>query len=81
MSASPELAKEKSVPVPSSLPRPDLPRIVFTIKGARRASICLSIRAISASDAVDPAKHVREQESVVVGEMPVERSAQLILLL
>ena len=32
-------------------------------------------------DAVDPAKHVREQESVMVGEMPVERSAQLILLL
>ena len=32
-------------------------------------------------DAVDPAEHVRQQESVMVGEMPVERSAQLILLL
>ena len=25
-------------------------------------------------DAVDPAEHVREQELVMVGEMPVERS-------
>ena len=32
-------------------------------------------------DAVDPAEHVRGQELVIVGEMPVERSAQLILLL
>jgi hypothetical protein len=32
-------------------------------------------------DAVDPAEHVREQELVMVGEMPVERSAQHILLL
>jgi hypothetical protein len=32
-------------------------------------------------DAVDPAEHVRAQELVMVGEMPVERSAQLILLL
>jgi hypothetical protein len=31
--------------------------------------------------AVDPAKHVRGQELVMVGEMPVERSARLILLL
>jgi hypothetical protein len=31
-------------------------------------------------DAVDPAEHVREQELVMVGELPVERSAQLILL-
>jgi hypothetical protein len=31
-------------------------------------------------DAVDPAEHVRGQELVRVGEMPVERSAQLILL-
>ena len=31
-------------------------------------------------DAVDPAKHVREQESVMVGEMPVERSTQLIFV-
>ena len=32
-------------------------------------------------DAVDPAQRGREQESVMVGEMPVERSAQLISLL
>jgi hypothetical protein len=32
-------------------------------------------------DAGDPADRVREQELVMVGEMPVERSAQLILLL
>ncbi len=31
-------------------------------------------------DAVDPAEHVRGQELVIVGEMPVERSAQLISL-
>ncbi|MDT5113446.1 MAG: hypothetical protein QOE20_5336, partial [Mycobacterium sp.] len=28
-------------------------------------------------ESVDPAQHGREQESLVVGEMPVERSAQL----
>src|SRR6201991_4790534 len=32
-------------------------------------------------DAFDPAQHVREQESVMVGEMPLHCSAQLILLL
>ena len=32
-------------------------------------------------DAVDPAERVREQELVMAGELPVERSAQLILLL
>jgi hypothetical protein len=33
-------------------------------------------------DAVDPGEHVRAQELVMVGgEMPVERSDQLILLL
>ena len=33
-------------------------------------------------DAVDPAEHVRAQELVMVGgEMPVERSAQLVLVL
>jgi hypothetical protein len=31
-------------------------------------------------DAVDPAEPVRGQELVMVGEMPVERSAQLLLL-
>ena len=44
-------------------------------------SICSSMSGDIGVDAVDPAKHVREQESVMVGEMPVERSAQLILLL
>src|SRR6202171_5599713 len=56
-------------------------RIVFHMKGARRASICSSMPADIGVDAVDPAGHVREQELVIVGEMPVERSAQLILLL
>jgi hypothetical protein len=51
------------------------------MKGARRASICSSMSGDIGVDAVDPAKHVREQESVMVGEIPVERSAQLILLL
>jgi hypothetical protein len=32
-------------------------------------------------DAVDPAQRVRERELVMVGEMPIKRSAQLILLL
>jgi hypothetical protein len=32
-------------------------------------------------DAVDPAEPVRGRELVMVGEMPVERSAQLFLLL
>src|SRR5271154_1082381 len=32
-------------------------------------------------DAVDPPEHVRAQELVMVGEMPVERSDQPILLL
>jgi hypothetical protein len=56
-------------------------RIVFHMKGARRASICSSMSGDIGVDAVDPAKHVRERELVMVGEMPVERSAQLILLL
>ena len=47
----------------------------------RRASICSSMSGDICVDAVDPAQHGREQESVMVGEMPVERSAQLILLL
>src|SRR3984893_18426470 len=55
-------------------------RIVFHMKGARRASICSSMSGDIGVDAVDP-KHVRERELVMVGEMPVERSAQLILLL
>ena len=56
-------------------------RIAFHMKGARRASICSPMSGDIGVDAVDPAQHVREQESVVVGETPVERSAQLILLL
>jgi len=54
-------------------------RIVFHMKGARRASICSWISGDIGVDAVDPAEHVRAQELVMVGgEMPVERSAQLI---
>jgi hypothetical protein len=45
------------------------------LRSARRC------RAIFGVDAVDPAEHVRVQELVVAGEMPVERSTQLILLL
>ena len=56
-------------------------RIVFHMKGARRASIGSSMSGDIGVDAVDPAEHVRAQELVMVGEMPVERSAQLILLL
>jgi hypothetical protein len=56
-------------------------RIAFHIKGARRASVCSSMSDDIGVDAVHPAEHVREQELVMVGEMPVDRSAQLILLL
>jgi hypothetical protein len=56
-------------------------RIVFHMKGARRASICSPMSGDIGVDAVDPAQRVREQESAMAGEMPVERSAQLILLL
>ena len=56
-------------------------RIVFHMKGARRASICSPMSGDIGVDAGDPAQHGREQELVMVGEMPVERSAQLILLL
>jgi hypothetical protein len=48
------------------------------MKGARRASICSSMSGDIGVDAVDPAEHVRGQEWVRVGEMPVERSAQLV---
>jgi hypothetical protein len=53
-------------------------RIVVHSKGARRASICSSMSGDIGVDAVDPAEHVRGLELVMVGEMPVERSAQLI---
>jgi len=56
-------------------------RIAFDLKRARRASICSTMSADIGVDAVDPAEHVREQELVMVGEMPGERSAHLILLL
>ena len=45
-------------------------RIVFQMKGARRASICSSMSGDISVDAVDPAEHVRGQELVMVGEMP-----------
>src|ERR1700756_637888 len=47
-------------------------RIVFHMKGARRASTCSSMSGDIGGDAVDPAEHVRGQELVM---------AQLILLL
>ena len=56
-------------------------RIAFHMKGARRASICSPMSGDIGVDAGDPAQRGREQELVMVGEMPVERSAQLILLL
>src|SRR6478672_5213220 len=49
--------------------------------GARRASICSPMSGDIGADAGDPAEHGREQELVMVGEMPVEHPAQLILLL
>ena len=56
-------------------------RIAFHMKGARRASICSSMSGDIGVDAGDPAQHGREQELVMVGEMPVERSAQLNFVL
>jgi len=54
-------------------------RIVFHMKGARRASIRSWMSGDIGVDAVDPAEPVRGQELVMdAGEMPVERSAQLI---
>ena len=50
------------------------------MKGARRASIRSSMSGDIGVDAVDPAEHLRGQELVMVGgEMPVERSTQLLL--
>jgi hypothetical protein len=45
-------------------------RIAFHMKGARRASICSPMSGDIGVDAGGPAQHVREQESVMVGEMP-----------
>ena len=46
-------------------------RIDFHLKGARRASICSPMSGDIGVDAVDPAQPVREQELVMVGEMPL----------
>jgi hypothetical protein len=63
----------------SSATRTLVSKIVFHIKGARRASICSWISGDIGVDAVDPAEHLRGQELVMdAGEMPVERSVQLI---
>ena len=56
-------------------------RIEFHIKGARRASICSSMSGDIGVDAVDAADMGGKVDLVMVGEMPVERSAQRILLL
>ena len=56
-------------------------RIAFHRKGARRASVCSPLSGDIGVDAGDPAQHGREQDLVMVGEMPIERSAHLILLL
>ena len=56
-------------------------RIAFHMKGARRASICSSMSGDIGADAGDPAQPGREGELVMVGEMPVDRWAPLILLL
>jgi hypothetical protein len=54
-------------------------KIGFHMKGARRASICSWMSGDIGVDAFDPAELVRGQELVMIGgEMPVERSAQLI---
>ena len=45
-------------------------RIDFHIKGATRASICSPMSCDIGVDAGDPAQPVREQELVMIGEMP-----------
>ena len=54
-------------------------RIAFHLN--RRASICSSMSGDIGVDGVDSAQHGREGELVMVGEVPVERSAHLVLLL
>ena len=44
--------------------------IDFHTKGARHASTCSPMSGDIGVDAGAPAQHVREQESVMVGEMP-----------
>ena len=62
-------------------------RIAFHMKGARRASarrcraISASMLAIRPNVSANRKTCAREQELAMVGEMPVERSAQPILLL
>src|SRR4029078_282476 len=58
----------------SSAMRPLVSRIAYHRKGARRASICSSMSGDIGVDAGGPAQRVREQELVMVGEMPGERS-------
>jgi hypothetical protein len=52
-------------------------RIAFHMQGARRASICSPMSGDIGVDAGDPADRVREQESVMVGELPDLRWAQV----
>jgi len=47
-------------------------RIAFHRKGARRAWTCSWMSGDIGVDAVDPTEHVRAQELVMLGEMPVE---------
>ena len=45
-------------------------RIAFHMKGAKRASICSSMSGDNGVGAGAPAQRGREQESVMVGEIP-----------
>jgi hypothetical protein len=56
-------------------------RIVFHMKGGQTRLDRLADVGRYRRRAVDPAEHVREGELVIVGEVPVDRSALLILLL
>jgi hypothetical protein len=56
-------------------------RILVHRKGAKRALIRSSMSGDIGVDAGDPAEHGRKRIWVIVGQMPVERSAQLISLL
>jgi hypothetical protein len=55
--------------------RTPVSRIAFHLKGATRASICSSMSGDIGVDAGDPVQRVREEELVMVDEMPVARSA------
>ena len=55
--------------------------IDFRIKGGQTRLDLLVMPGDIGVDAVDAAEHGREVDLVMVGELPVERSAQLILLL